>query len=152
MSRLLLSSLPPDQIALPGASHDPGLVLLSYLVASAAAYTALALAHRVSQSVEARYREYWRWVGALALGGGIWSMHFIAMLAFQAPLDIAYDHRVTLLSLVIAVATSYLVMRLLGRERLRSWQYGLAATAAGTSIAAMHYTGMAAIRSAATLY
>ena len=152
MSRLLLSSLPPDQIALPGASHDPGLVLLSYLVASAAAYTALALAHRVSQSVEARYREYWRWVGALALGGGIWSMHFIAMLAFQAPLDIAYDHRVTLLSLVIAVATSYLVMRLLGRERLRSWQYGLAATAAGTSIAAMHYTGMAAIRSAATLH
>ncbi|MCD1608194.1 MULTISPECIES: putative bifunctional diguanylate cyclase/phosphodiesterase [Stutzerimonas stutzeri subgroup] len=152
MSRLLFSDLPADQVALLGHSHDPLLVVLSYLVASAAAFTALALAKRVSRSGSPRGRDLWRWVGAFALGGGIWSMHFIGMLAFSAPLDISYDHRITLLSLLIAMAVSYVVMRLLGRDRLSVPQYALAGTAAGFGIAAMHYTGMAAIRSLATLY
>ena len=57
-------------------------------------------------------------------------MHFIGMLAFSAPLDISYDHRITLLSLLIAMAVSYVVMRLLGRDRLSVPQYALAGTAA----------------------
>ncbi len=152
MSRLLFSDLPADQVALLGHSHDPLLVVLSYLIASAAAFTALALAKRVSRSSSPRGRELWRWVGAFALGGGIWSMHFIGMLAFRAPLDIRYEHGITALSLLIAVAVSYVVMRVLGRDRLSVAQYALAGTAAGIGIAAMHYTGMAAIRSLATLY
>ncbi|HBB24628.1 MAG TPA: bifunctional diguanylate cyclase/phosphodiesterase, partial [Pseudomonas sp.] len=152
MSRLLFSDLPADQVALLGHSHDPMLVVLSYLIASAAAFTALALAKRVSRSSSPRGRELWRWVGAFALGGGIWSMHFIGMLAFRAPLDIRYEHGITALSLLIAVAVSYVVMRVLGRDHLSVAQYALAGTAAGIGIAAMHYTGMAAIRSLATLY
>ncbi|MDA0425104.1 putative bifunctional diguanylate cyclase/phosphodiesterase [Stutzerimonas frequens] len=152
MSRLLFSDLSADQVALLGHSHDPLLVVLSYLIASAAAFTALALAKRVSRSSSPRGRELWRWVGAFALGGGIWSMHFIGMLAFRAPLDIRYEHGITALSLLIAVAVSYVVMRVLGRDRLSVAQYALAGTAAGIGIAAMHYTGMAAIRSLATLY
>ncbi|MFW9674570.1 MHYT domain-containing protein, partial [Vibrio parahaemolyticus] len=147
MSRLLFSDLPADQVALLGHSHDPLLVVLSYLIASAAAFTALALAKRVSRSSNPRGRELWRWVGAFALGGGIWSMHFIGMLAFRAPLDIRYEHGITALSLLIAVAVSYVVMRVLGRDHLSVAQYALAGTAAGIGIAAMHYTGMAAIRS-----
>ena len=79
-------------------------------------------------------------------------MHFIGMLAFRAPLDIRYEHGITALSLLIAVAVSYVVMRVLGRDHLSVAQYALAGTAAGIGIAAMHYTGMAAIRSLATLY
>lgn len=152
MSRLLFSDLPANQVALLGHSHDPMLVVLSYLIASAAAFTALALAKRVSRSSSPRGRELWHWVGAFALGGGIWSMHFIGMLAFRAPLDIRYEHGITALSLLIAVAVSYVVMRVLGRDHLSVAQYALAGTAAGIGIAAMHYTGMAAIRSLATLY
>ncbi|EWC43101.1 putative bifunctional diguanylate cyclase/phosphodiesterase [Stutzerimonas stutzeri] len=151
MFQLLFSEPPADQVAL-GHSHDPLLVILSYLVASAAAFTALALAKRVSRSSSPRSRELWRWVGALTLGGGIWSMHFIGMLALRAPLEISYDPGITLFSLVIAVAVSYVVMHLLGRDRLSVAQYAVAGTAAGIGIAAMHYTGMAAIRSVATLY
>ncbi|HCH75977.1 MAG TPA: hypothetical protein DFM08_05195, partial [Pseudomonas sp.] len=65
----MFSDLPADQIALLGHSHDPLLVVLSYLVASAAAFTALALAKRVSRSGSPRGRDLWRWVGAFALGG-----------------------------------------------------------------------------------
>lgn len=147
-----VSELPADQIALPDCSHSPALVLLAYLIASAAGYTALALAGRVQGSSRRGRRELWCLIGALALGGGIWSMHFIAMLAFQAPVAIRYDHRITLLSLAIAVSVSYVVMRLLARDRLCAWQYAVGASAAGLGIAAMHYTGMAAIRSAAQAY
>ncbi|MFC4860231.1 putative bifunctional diguanylate cyclase/phosphodiesterase [Pseudomonas sp. MAHUQ-62] len=145
-------AIPEDQIALLDCSHSTPLVLLSYLVACAAAFTALAMARRVSHSSALFGRELWRWVGALSLGGGIWSMHFIAMLAFRAPLVISYAPGVTLLSLLIAIAVSYVVMRVIGRERLRPWQYLLAAITAGIGIATMHYSGMAAIRSAASLY
>ncbi|GLZ85045.1 putative signaling protein [Metapseudomonas resinovorans] len=145
-------AIPDDQIALLDCSHSTPLVLLSYLVACAAAFTALAMARRVSHSGALFGRELWRWVGALTLGGGIWSMHFIAMLAFRAPVPIAYSPGITLLSLLIAIAVSYVVMRVIGRERLKPWQYLAAAIAAGTGIATMHYSGMVAIRSAASLY
>lgn len=136
-----------DQMALLDCSHDPLLVLLSYLIASAAAFTALNMAERVSRE---QSRELWRWVGAWALGGGIWSMHFVAMLAFSAPLAFSYDLSITLLSLLIAISVSYVVMRVIGHERLRLWQSVAAAIVAGCGIASMHYTGMAAIRSAAS--
>lgn len=135
------------QMALLDCSHDPLLVLLSYLIASAAGFTALNMAERVSRE---QNRELWRWVGAWALGGGIWSMHFVAMLAFSAPLPFSYDIGITLLSLLIAIGVSYVVMRVIGHERLRLWQSMAAAIVAGCGIATMHYTGMAAIRSAAS--
>jgi diguanylate cyclase len=150
MSALALFNPPAsDQLALLDCSHDPLLVLLAYLIASAAGFTALNMAERVSAG-RGQGRELWRWLGALALGGGIWSMHFVAMLAFQAPLALTYDLPITLLSLFIAIAVSYVVMRVLGQPQLRLWQTAVAAAVAGCGIATMHYTGMAAIRSAAT--
>ena len=111
------------RVALLGHSHDPMLVVLSYRQRRAAA---TALAKRVSRSSNPRGRELWRWVGAFATGGGIWSMHFIGMLAFRAPLDIRYEHGITALSLLIAVAVSYVVMRVLGRDHLSVAQYATA--------------------------
>jgi diguanylate cyclase (GGDEF)-like protein len=150
MSALALFNPPAsDQVALLGCSHAPLLVLLAYLIASAAGFTALNMAERVGVS-RGQGRELWRWIGAWALGGGIWSMHFVAMLAFKVPLALAYDLPMTLLSLLIAIAVSYVVMHVIGRPQLRAWQAAAAAIVAGCGIAAMHYTGMAAIRSAAS--
>jgi len=147
-----IGDIPADQLVLLDCTHTPALVFLSYLVACAAGFTALAMADRISLSRGTLDREMWRWIGAFALGGGIWSMHFIAMLAFNAPLKIGYDFGMTLVSLLIAIVVSYVVMWVIGRERLALWQYPTAAIAAGLGIAAMHYSGMLAIRSAATQY
>lgn len=130
--------------------HSHGLVVLSMFIASAAGYVALVMADRLGgRDRVARGRELWRWVGAICLGGGIWSMHFIAMLAYQTSVPLRYDPVITLLSLVIAVLASYLVMRALGRRQLRYREYAFASIAAGLGIASMHYLGMAAIRSEA---
>nr|WP_298167998.1 bifunctional diguanylate cyclase/phosphodiesterase [uncultured Pseudomonas sp.] len=150
MSALALFNPPAsDQMALLDCSHDPLLVVLAYLIASAAGFTALNMAERVSVS-RGLGRELWRWLGAWSLGGGIWSMHFVAMLAFNVPLALTYDLPITLLSLLIAIIVSYVVMLVIGRPELRPWQTLTAAIVAGCGIAAMHYTGMAAIRSAAS--
>ena len=147
-----IADMPANQTAILDCRHDPSLVVLAYLVASAAGFTALAMANRVSSSHTMGGRELWRWIGAFALGGGIWSMHFIAMLSFNAPLHIGYNFHITLLSLLIAIAVSYAVMWVISRKRLVAWQYVAAAVTAGVGIATMHYSGMAAIESAATLY
>ena len=150
MSALALFNPPAsDQMALLDCSHDPLLVVLAYLIASAAGFTALNMAERVSVS-RGLGRELWRWLGAWSLGGGIWSMHFVAMLAFNVPLALTYDLPITLFSLLIAIIVSYVVMLVIGRPELRPWQTLTAAIVAGCGIAAMHYTGMAAIRSAAS--
>lgn len=147
-----IADMPANQTVILDCRHDPSLVFLAYLVASAAGFTALAMANRVSSSHTLGGRELWRWIGAFALGGGIWSMHFIAMLSFSAPLHIGYNFKITLFSLLIAIAVSYAVMWVISRRRLVGWQYLAAAVTAGVGIATMHYSGMAAIESAATLY
>ncbi|WP_224788184.1 EAL domain-containing protein [Pseudomonas fluorescens] len=79
-------------------------------------------------------------------------MHFISMLAFQAPIEIHYELPVTLLSLLIALIASLLAMNTLRHAHLSLWQYLQASVWMGLGIAAMHYVGMAAMRSNATAY
>ena len=133
-------------------SHDLALVALSYLIAVAAAYSALDLASHAGQVRAPRVAWLWRCVGAFCLGGGIWSMHFVAMQAFQVPLRIEYDVGLTLFSLLIAVAASLLTMWVIGRARMQLGLYFVAALSSGLGIAAMHYTGMLAIESDARVY
>src|SRR5882672_8270602 len=97
--------------ALPGpalsAKYDPKLVALSYVVASLAAYTAIDFAGRVSEfRTEPRRAAAWLTGGAFAMGAGIWSMHFVAMLAYQLPIPVRYELWTTLSSMVAAIVTS----------------------------------------------
>ncbi|GGM00322.1 putative bifunctional diguanylate cyclase/phosphodiesterase [Pseudomonas asuensis] len=131
--------------------HTSLLVVFSYLIASAAGYTALSLAD-VAVADDRRTRMLWRWIGAFCLGGGIWSMHFLAMMAFVMPIPVSYDHRLTALSLVIAIMASLLAMIMIGRPALTARQYIGAAICIGLGVTAMHYIGMAAMQSAATAY
>ncbi|MHB2246574.1 putative bifunctional diguanylate cyclase/phosphodiesterase [Pseudomonas fitomaticsae] len=133
-------------------THNPLLVLVAYLVACAASFATLDMAERVAHAEEPGSQRLWRWIGATCLAGGIWAMHFISMLAFQAPIDIQYDLPVTLFSLVIALLASWLAMHTLSTPQPSLLQYLKTAIVIGLGIACMHYVGMAAIESAATAY
>ncbi|MEE9100175.1 MULTISPECIES: bifunctional diguanylate cyclase/phosphodiesterase [Pseudomonas] len=133
----------PDAVLLE-CTHNPGLVLLSILIACAASYVALSIAGLMLRSPQHARR--WQWVGGICLGSGIWSMHFVAMLAFRPAVPVHFNSGLTLLSLLIAIGTSVIAMRLLIRAGLSPLQHLLAACCIGASIAGMHYTGMAAIQ------
>ncbi len=135
---------------LPGA-HDGILVALSVVIAIVSSFTALDLAGRVRAS-SGRARAAWLSAAAVAMGGGIWSMHFIAMLAFVLPVPVGYSPRLTALSLALPIAVTGFGFVLVGGEgRLRPLRLLLAGLVMGGGIAAMHYTGMAAIRLPADL-
>src|SRR5262245_44899043 len=95
--------------------HDLGLVLLSFIVAAIASYCSLDMADRL-RAAEGKARHFWLAMAGVTLGGGIWSMHFIAMTAFQAPLEEGYDPALTIISGVIAVIAVTAGLAALGRK------------------------------------
>lgn len=147
-----LSSMPADGRLLLECSHDPLLVLLAYVVACAASFATLDIAERVGHVDNFKAKIRWRGLGALCLAVGIWAMHFISMLSFQAPLDMHYELSVTVASLAIALIAGTVAMKALSHQSLRPTQYLIASILIGLGIAAMHYTGMSAMRSGATQY
>ncbi|HKS15216.1 MAG TPA: EAL domain-containing protein [Pseudomonas sp.] len=126
-------------------SYSSTLVLISLCVAILASYTALDLAGRIAT---ARGRAVFLWIGggALAMGIGVWSMHFIGMLAFRLPIALGYDLPLTLLSLLIAILSSGFALWLVSQPSLPWLQLGLGALIMGSGISSMHYMGMAALR------
>src|SRR4051812_26577802 len=81
-------------------SHDPWLVALSVLIACLASHTALDLASRIKASAGLA-RGLWLVAAGVAMGGGIWSMHFVAMLAFSLDMPTSYGVGLTVFSLVV---------------------------------------------------
>ena len=128
------------------ALHDPVLVALSILIAALASYTALDLATRM-RAASGRARRAWLVAAAIAMGGGIWSMHFVGMLAFSLPgTEISYDPFLTVLSLIIPIVVAAAAFAVVGRRPQALLASGFAM---GLGISGMHYTGMAAMRMAA---
>jgi NO-binding membrane sensor protein with MHYT domain/CheY-like chemotaxis protein/nitrogen-specific signal transduction histidine kinase len=125
--------------------YEPPLVLISILVAIVASYSALSLAGRVAEA-NGRTRLAWMLGGAIAMGSGIWAMHFVGMLAFRLPIPVAYDIPITLVSLVLPIAASGLALWQVSRANLGPVRLGVSAVTMGVGINAMHYTGMAAMR------
>ena len=121
------------------------LVLISFLVAILASYTTLDLAGRIA-SASGRARGLWMAGGALSMGVGIWSMHFIGMLAFNLPIQLAYDIPLTVLSLIIAIFSSGFALWLVSHDRVPLPHLLFGAVVMGLGTSAMHYTGMAAMR------
>jgi two-component system sensor histidine kinase/response regulator len=126
-------------------SYDHSLVALSVLIAVLAAYAALDLAGRIT-SARGAARQIWLFGGATAMGIGIWSMHYIGMLAFRLPVPVRYDWPTVLLSLVSAIVASAIALQLVSQPRLTPVLAGLGSVFMGGAIAAMHYIGMAAMR------
>jgi len=126
-------------------TYDLQLVVLSLIVAITASFTALELAGRVSQT---QGKSSWIWLvgGAFSMGTGIWSMHFIGMLAFELPITMAYDFIITMLSMVIAIAVSGLALFVVSRPALTLRNITAGGALMGAGISTMHYTGMFAMQ------
>ena len=126
-------------------SYDYRLVALSVLIAVCASYAALELSARTT-AARGRVRLAWLIGGAVAMGLGIWSMHYIGMLAFNLPVPVLYDWPTVFLSLLAAVFASAVALFVVSRPKL-GWPRAVVGSAImGSGIATMHYTGMAAMR------
>jgi PAS domain S-box-containing protein len=129
-------------------SYNYVLVALSVLIAMFASYAALDLAGRVT-AAGGWTRAVWLLGGAGAMGTGIWSMHYIGMLAFILPIPVAYHWPTVLLSLFAAIFASLVALGVVSRQEM-GWFRALAGSVLmGAGIASMHYIGMAAMRLAA---
>lgn len=125
--------------------YDQVLVAISFVVAILASYTALNMAGRVAGSSGTAAR-VWLTGGGIAMGIGIWAMHFIGMLAMDVSMGMNYSLPVTLLSMLIAISASLFALWLVSIEQLRLRRLFPGALILGTGIVAMHYTGMAALQ------
>ena len=126
-------------------TYNYWLVLLSVAVAVFVSYTALSLSSRVGRSND-RSARIWVLGGAVAMGCGIWSMHFIGMLAFSLPIPLSYDMTITAASLAIAIAVSGFALAISSRPQIGLLRLAVGAIVMGLGISAMHYCGMAAIQ------
>src|SRR4051812_27960789 len=113
--------------------YELELVVLSLVVAALASYTALDLAGRVSASSG---KTAWLWLagGALSMGTGVWSMHFIGMLSFKLPVPVAYDFPINFTSWLIAVALSAIALYTVRRPAMTAVSVTVAATVMGIGI------------------
>src|SRR5246127_4079605 len=126
-------------------SYNHALVALSVVIAILASYAALDLAGRVTAAGDWT-RSVWLLGGAGAMGTGIWSMHYIGMLAFILPIPVAYHWPTVLLSLFAAILASLIALFVVSRQKMGSSRALAGSVLMGAGIASMHYIGMAAMR------
>jgi PAS domain S-box-containing protein len=133
------------------ASYNDALVLLSVLIAAVASFTALDLAKR-REAATGWLRDAWLATAALAMGGGIWAMHFVGMLAFEMPgMAVSYDLPLTLLSAFLPVLVTGLSFLAVGRAGRSVYALAVGGVFMGLGIASMHYIGMEAMNMPAEL-
>lgn len=135
----LKGPIPADAL---GGEYDFTLVGLSYLVAVLASYVALNLVGRLRAEPESLAKLYWLAGGAFTMGAGIWSMHFIGMIAFQMAMPMEYEFAWTFGSLLMAVFASALALFILQKEDYTTAQLALGGIIIGLAISTMHYMGM----------
>src|SRR6266851_4447989 len=126
-------------------SYNYALVALSLLIAMFASYAALDLAGRVT-AAGGWTRAVWLLGGAGAMGTGIWSMHYIGMLAFVLPVPVAYHWPTVLLSLLAAILASVVALGVVSRQKMGLFRALAGSVLMGAGIASMHYIGMVAMR------
>ncbi|MBS8240489.1 response regulator [Marinobacter lipolyticus] len=145
----IVSDTSPSQRV--SGEYDPWLVALSLLIAVGASYMALTLASTARRSGTPFMERLHLASGAVALGFGIWSMHFIGMLAFEMPAQVSYLPGLTMLSALPSLLASWVTLSLLGRHQLTGFRLVSGGVAVGAGIGTMHYLGMAAMETGPTL-
>jgi two-component system, sensor histidine kinase and response regulator len=137
--------------AYPG-TYNLGLVATSVAIAILAAFVALSISGRIVAARTPRARYAWASAGAISMGGGIWSMHFVGMLAFSLPCGITYDPLGTVLSMIPGMLASGIALGAISKpDEPGLSRLSVSAVLIGAGIAAMHYSGMAAMRPEALL-
>ena len=125
-------------------TYNPWVVLASLAIATFASYVALDLAKRV-RTGDRRIALAWLVGGSVAMGTGIWCMHFVGMLAFSLPIELGYRIGLTFLSWCAAVAVSAIALWVASQGTLAWRRLAGGALAMGLGICAMHYLGMGAL-------
>jgi two-component system sensor histidine kinase/response regulator len=133
----------PDHLLL--GSYDYPLVVLSVVISVLTSYAALDLAGRVTSARDGA-RTLWLSGGAIAMGIGIWSMHYVGMLAFRLPVPVQYDWPTVVVSLLAAVLASAIALFVVSRTTMGLFRVIIGSVFMGSAIAGMHYIGMAAMR------
>ena len=123
--------------------YDLSLVILSYVIASLASYVALDMSAHLRKPTTPLFRLGWLVGGSFVMGSGIWSMHFIGMLAFIMPMQMTYSFFWTGLSMLVAVLTAFTAFLLFTIKNPKTKHYLLIGVILGAAIPTMHYTGMA---------
>jgi len=131
-------------VAFTGSYNYP-LVILSVIISIFASYAALDLAGRVT-ATRGWARLAWLSGGATAMGFGIWSMHYIGMLAFSLPVPVSYDWPTVVVSLLAAIFASGVALYVVSLKQLGRIKIVVGSILTGAGITAMHYIGMAAMR------
>ncbi|QJD82150.1 response regulator [Cohnella herbarum] len=126
-------------------TYDRILVIFSYIVAVVASYTVLDLAGRVT-ATKGKSRWLWLSFGAVAMGMGIWSMHFIGMMAFSLHVPVSYDLVIVFVSVIAAIVASFIALFVVSRDQMTAGHLLGGGLMLATGISAMHYIGMAAMQ------
>lgn len=127
------------------SQYQTFLVFVSILVAIFASYFALSLSEKITK-LKGKSTRFWIAGGAIAMGTGIWAMHFIGMLAFRLPIPIGYDWKITFVSLILPIVVSAIALWQASQPHLPIKRLIVSGVIMGIGINAMHYTGMAAMR------
>ncbi|WP_419884074.1 EAL domain-containing protein [Peribacillus sp. B-H-3] len=131
--------------------YNWGFVCLSILIAVFASFTALDLAGRITLARNGA-KKLWLMGGAVTMGLGIWSMHFVAMLAFSLPVMVNYDASIVLFSVAVAILASFTALFVVSRERMANIHLLIGGLFMSTAIILMHYTGMMAMQMQAAVH
>ncbi len=124
--------------------HDPWLVALSVVLAIASSLMALHLAALAQRAPDRLRRNLIVASGSLALGGGVWSMHFVGMLAFDLCANGHFDPWTTALSFLPSLAASWVALHVLTQKQPTAGTIAWGGALVGAGIGVMHYAGMAA--------
>ena len=127
------------------ATWDIRLVAVSIAIAICASYAALDLVERITLAGSSS-RIGWLSGGAIAMGTGIWSMHFTGMLAYHLPVEVYYHVPTVVLSLVLAIVASFIALHVVSRPKIGMLHVLAGSVLIAAGICGMHYTGMAAMR------
>lgn len=126
-------------------TYNPLLVLISILIASVSSYAAFDFAERSLAASSNKYRLGWLTFGAIMMGLGIWSMHFVGMLALELPVPVKYHPLITFASVLPAIGACSIVLLLMTLHQINKVRLIQAGVIMGLGIGAMHYTGMMAM-------
>src|ERR1700722_2992707 len=138
---------PLKSVAPYHGTYEPALVGASVSIAILTAFVALSISPRMVAAISWRGRYAWASAGELTMGGGIWGMHFIGMLAFSLPCGVHYDVMGTLVSIIPGILASGVALQVISRVSNPGLTRLIAgAVLMGSGIGAMHYSGMAAMR------
>lgn len=140
-----------SSLSLLTGEYDLPLVALSLSVAILAGIMAFQLAGMARTEKRTLNRQIYLLSGAFVLGSGVWSMHFIGMLAFSVCSTARYDRVITIMSMLPSFLASWIALLLIAKERVTRWQLLISGVLVGAGIGVMHYSGMAAVHKSLVL-